>query len=188
MIMRIRKPGKINDHLWFLGRKESCVYLLRGSRDSMLINGGMSYIVPDLLRQFDEFDIDESRITRLLILHSHFDHVGIIPFLKRRNNKLAVYGSARAWEILRMPKAIKTINAFNHEVSMQVGREAAYEAQDLEWREVINGNTISEGDTFDMGNLTGQVYETPGHSSCSISLYVPELKALFPSDGACIPY
>ena len=54
---------------------ESCVYLLEGSRESILINGGMSFIFHDIVRQFDEFNIDESKITKILILHSHFDHV-----------------------------------------------------------------------------------------------------------------
>lgn len=31
------------------------------------------------------------------------------------------------------------------------------------------------------------MYETPGQSSCSVSLYVPSVKALFPSDGGGIP-
>ena len=86
--MRVRKPGKIRDHLWFLGSEESCVYLLEGRDESMLVSGGLSYLVPEILGQFNEFHIDETRITKLLILHAHFDHVGIVPFFKRRNPKL----------------------------------------------------------------------------------------------------
>lgn len=186
--MRTQKPGKINDNLFFLGRKESCVYFLRGSRESMLISGGMSYIVPDLLRQFEEFDIDETRITRLLILHSHFDHVGIIPFLQRRNRSMEISGSARAWEILHMPKAIKTINSFGRNVAERLGMEAAYKDYDLEWRGDISGSIVREGDRIDLGGIEGIIYETPGHSSCSITLYVPSIKTLFASDGAGIPF
>jgi glyoxylase-like metal-dependent hydrolase (beta-lactamase superfamily II) len=47
---------------------------------------------------------------------------------------------------------------------------------------------VSEGTTIDLGGLTVKILETPGHSSCSVSAYVPELKALFPSDGGGIPY
>ena len=186
--MRFREPGKINDNLWFLGREESCVYLLKGSRDSMIISGGMSYIVPDLLKQFEDFGIDEKRIKKILILHSHFDHVGIIPFLKGRLVDLTLYGSGRAWEILHMPKAIKTINAFGRTVASRVGREEVYSVHDLEWRDGIEGETVSEGDIIDLGNMLGFVYEIPGHSSCSISFYVPQIKALFASDGAGIPF
>lgn len=70
--MRIRKPGKVRERLWFLGRCESGVYLLEGKDGFMIISGGMSYIVPDILEQFEEFCIEEKEIKKLLILHSHF--------------------------------------------------------------------------------------------------------------------
>jgi glyoxylase-like metal-dependent hydrolase (beta-lactamase superfamily II) len=81
--MRIRKPGKILDHLWYLGYEESGIYLLDGGDEAMIINGGLSYIVPQVLRQLSEFNINEEKVTKFLILHSHFDHVGIVPFFKR---------------------------------------------------------------------------------------------------------
>ena len=174
--------------MWFLGCEDSCVYLVEGETDSMIINGGMGYIVPDLLQQMKEFDIDETRITKLLILHSHFDHVGIIPFLKRRNTNLVLYGSARAGRILQKPKAIETINKFSFDMAKRAGRQDVYAAYDLEWRDLLSVTAVSEGDIIDLGGLKGFIIETPGHSSCSIAFYVPQHKALFGSDGAGIPY
>jgi glyoxylase-like metal-dependent hydrolase (beta-lactamase superfamily II) len=186
--MRVRKPGKIRDQLWFLGAEESCVYLLEGTNESMIISGGLSYLVPEILKQFEEFRIDETRIGKLLILHSHFDHGGIVPFFKRRNPKLQVYASARGWEILRMPRAIQTFNEFSHSVARRGGKEEILAGYDLDWKEGITGIPVFEGDRIDLGNLDVLVMETPGHSSCSISAYVPRLSALFPSDAGGIPY
>jgi glyoxylase-like metal-dependent hydrolase (beta-lactamase superfamily II) len=186
--MRVRKPGKIRDQLWFLGAEESCVYLLEGTNESMIISGGLSYLVPEILKQFEEFRIDETRIGKLLILHSHFDHGGIVPFFKRRNPKLQVYASARGWEILRMPRAIQTFNQFSHSVARRGGKEEILAGYDLDWKEGITGIPVFEGDRIDLGNLDVLVMETPGHSSCSISAYVPRLRALFPSDAGGIPY
>ena len=186
--MRVRKPGKIRDQLWFLGAEESCVYLLEGTNESMIISGGLSYLVPEILKQFEEFHIDETRIGKLLILHSHFDHGGIVPFFKRRNPKLQVYASARGWEILRMPRAIQTFNEFSHSVARRGGKEEILAGYDLDWKEGITGIPVFEGDRIDLGNLDVLVMETPGHSSCSISVYVPRLRALFPSDAGGIPY
>src|SRR4030043_1376235 len=128
--MRIRKPGKVHERIWFLGREESGVYLLEGNDGSMMVSGGMSYIVSDIIRQFKEFRIDESRIKKLLILHSHFDHVGIIPFFKRRNPEMEVYVSERAWEILQMDKVILTINELRRNVEQRVKREEVTSAYD----------------------------------------------------------
>ena len=186
--MRIRQPGKIRDKLWFLGREESCVYVLEGTKDSMIVSGGMSYLVPDLLQQFEVFGIDETRITKLLILHAHFDHVGIVPFFKRRRPDLEIYASARAWEILQMPKAINTINGFSRSVAKRMRKEEIYTTCDLDWDDEIKGTHVCEGDRIDLGDLEVRIYETPGHSSCSISAYLPQLKALFASDGGGIPY
>jgi 2-aminobenzoylacetyl-CoA thioesterase len=186
--MRIRTPGKIRDQLWFLGSEESCVYLLEGQDESMLVSGGMSYLVPDLLKQFEAFHIDETRIAKLLILHSHFDHVGIVPFFKRRNSQIEIFASGRAWGILHMPKAIRTINQFSRSVAGRMGKEGVYDSYDLDWRDDVRGNTLSQGDKIDLGNLEVQIIETPGHSSCSISAYVPKFKALFASDAGGIPY
>ena len=141
--MRIRKPGRVKEGLWFLGREETGVYLLEGRQESMIISGGMSYIVPDLLQQMTDFNIDERRITKLLILHSHFDHIGIVPFLKRRLSQTEVYASERAWEILTMEKAIRTINEFSRTVARRMRREEVYSVYDLEWRDDITGKACS---------------------------------------------
>jgi len=186
--MRIRKPGKINDHLWLLGREESCIYLLKGQRESMIISGGMSYLVPDILDQLEAWGIELTQIQKLLILHAHFDHVGVVPFLKNRHPGLEIFASTRAWEILSMPKAITTINEFSRDVAKRKGMADVYDSYDLDWQEEIEGKAVSEGDRFDLGDLDVRIYETPGHSSCSISAYVPRLKAIFPSDGGGVPY
>ena len=186
--MRIRKPGKVREGIWFLGREESGVYLLEGKNGSMIVSGGMSYIVPDLLQQFKQFDIDEKRIKKILILHSHFDHVGIVPFLKRRHPEIEVYASERGWEILQMDKAILTINEFSRNVAKRMKKENIYSMYDLEWGNDVSGKTIREGDRLDLGDLEVSIFETPGHSSCCLAAYVPELKALFPTDGGGIPF
>ena len=188
MTVRIREPGKIKDNLWYLGCEESGVYLLEGRDESMLISGGMSYLVPMLLRQFKEFSRDQERITKILILHAHFDHIGIIPFFKRSHPDITVYASARAWELLSTPEVIETINRFSQSVSERMGMREACSAYDLNWRDDISGITVSEGQRIDLGDMEAHILETPGHSSCSISAYVPKLRALFPSDGGGVPY
>lgn len=186
--MRIRRPGRVRDRLWCLGHEESCIYLLEGHDEFIIISGGMSYICPAVMGQFKEFGIDKGRIKKLLILHAHFDHIGVVPFFKRCQKELEIYASARAWEILRMPKAIETINAFSRSVTDRMGMGEVYAEYDLDWRMDIAGVAVSEGDIVDLGDFKLKILETPGHSSCSITAYVPQIKALFPSDGGGVPY
>jgi glyoxylase-like metal-dependent hydrolase (beta-lactamase superfamily II) len=114
--------------------------------------------------------------------------VGIIPFFKRRNPQIEVYASARAWELLKMEKAIVTINEFSRNVAKRMNREKTYSEYDLEWRDDIFGRIVREGEKIELGGLTVSIFETPGHSSCCIAAYISKLKTLFPTDGGGIPF
>jgi len=185
--VRGKKQGKITDNLWLLGTEDACVYLLEGQETAMLINGGLSYIVPDLLGQFEAFGIDESRITKMLLLHSHFDHIGIAPFFKRRHPQMEVFASVRAASVLKKPAVTDTVNAASQYAIEKSGYADACAGFDLAWRTDIDCVALKEGDRIDLGELEVEIYETPGHSPCSISAYSPQLKALFPSDAGGVP-
>ena len=186
--MRSRNAGRICDGLWYFGREESGVYLIEGEEASLIVSGGMSYLAPVVVGQFKAFGVDERKITKLLILHAHFDHVGLVPFFRRRYPRLDIFASARGCEVLRTSRAIETINAFSRLVAERMGFLGCLSGSDLEWRNDIVALTVSEGESIDLGGFTVKIFETPGHSSCSISAYVPELRVLFPSDGGGIPY
>ena len=185
--MRIRSAGKVNSSLWYLGRKESGMYLLEGQHESMLISAGISFILSDVLAQMKTFGIDAKKIKSLLILHSHFDHVGTVPYFKRTYPEIDIYASQRAWDILTMPKAIETMNAFSLMVAASQGFQDVLSKYDTEWRNDIVGKTVADGDVLAVDGMEVRIMETPGHSSCSITAYIPSLKTLLPSDAGGIP-
>jgi glyoxylase-like metal-dependent hydrolase (beta-lactamase superfamily II) len=185
--MRYLTPQTIHPRIEYLGRQEMCVYLLKG-KEYMIIEGGMSYIVPSMLRQFQEHKIDTSRITRLLLLHSHFDHCGIVPFLKRKIPLLKVVGSRRSQELYRKEKVVNFIRDRNREMIQLLKMEKEVAELSLDFDQIAVDEAVGEGDVIDLGEgVQVQILEMPGHSSCSIAAYVPSLKALFPSDAGGIP-
>ncbi len=187
--MRIKSAGRIDEGFWFLGTQESCVYLLEGSRSSALINAGLSHILPEYLYQISEWGIDKNKIQHIIMLHAHFDHVGLVPYLKRHWPQLSIYASSLAWEVLANPKALSVINDFMLKVCQRVqGKTDGLSSFDWQWRDDVQGEPLKQGSRIDLGDRHIEIHETPGHSSCSISAYVPELKALFPSDAVAIPY
>lgn len=186
--MRITTPGRINERLWLLGREDSCVYLLEGTTGSLLINGGLSSLLPDLLKQFRTFGIDPSRITKFLVLHSHFDHVGLVPYFLHRWPEIQLYASPRALEIFQKPKAVRAINDASRFDLTNRGRDGLFADGDLQWRTGLVGEAVDEGGRIDLGDLEVRILATPGHSPCSISAYVPGMQALFPSDAGGIPH
>lgn len=186
--MRSQQPGKICDALWYLGHPETGVYLLEGRNESMIISGGMSYIAPALMDQIQKFGIKQDKIRNILILHAHFDHIGIVPFFRRRDPDIHVYASDRASQILSEPRNILTINDFSHRVAVRMGMDREWSTSHCDWPVGLGLELVSDGDIIDLGGIEVIIFKTPGHSSCSISAYAPKLRALFPSDGGGIPY
>ncbi len=184
----IDKPGKVTERILFLGRRESCVYLLKGKDEYALLGGGMAYIVPEILDQLRAHEIDEGKISRIIILHSHFDHCGVVEFFKKRWPWAVVTASARARELLETPKVIETIARLNRSMIPHYGREKQSENLGLDISRITVEQTVGDGDVLRCGDLDMQVLEVPGHSSCSIAVYVPAEKALFASDAGGIPF
>jgi glyoxylase-like metal-dependent hydrolase (beta-lactamase superfamily II) len=185
--MWIKEPGPVTDRIVMLGREESCIYLVKGTEHT-IIGGGMIHIVPEVLAQIERFGIDADKITRLLILHTHFDHCGAVPVLAKRLKNLKVYVSPRGKELLANPDVTAQIKALcDGTIAMnKMEREAR------EYGLVFDGigvdGTVSGGDRVDWGGNEIEIIDAPGHSSCSIAAYMPSDKALFASDAGGIPY
>jgi len=185
--MWIREPQKVSDEIEYLGTTDMCIYLLKG-REYMFIEGGMSYVVPILLRQLEERGIDQSKITKFLILHSHFDHCGVVPFFKRRFPQIEVLASARTKEIFGKEKAIHFIRERNRAMIEYYGIQREAAELNLDFDAIPVDRVVREGESIDLGNgFTIEFMEVPGHSSCSIAAYVGKIKALFASDAAGVP-
>ena len=186
--MIIDHPGNVTERILLLGGKASCIYLLKGDGEYAILGGGMTYIVFDVIRQLQEFNIEEKKIKQMVILHSHFDHCGIVPFFKRRWPWIQITASARAKELLDKPKVIESISFLNEMLLAERGLEEKAETPGLEFGEINVDHIVGEGDVIPCGDLSMEVIETPGHSSCSIAVYVPQEKAMFASDAGGIPF
>jgi len=185
--MWIGKPGKVCDELDFIGESQNCVYLLRGDV-YMIIGGAMSWIAPSLERQFAAMDFDPDKLKYLVITHSHFDHCGVVPYLKRKFPALQIVASVYAREVLSKAKVIDSIADFNQRLIDLLELQNESERLNLEFDGIDVDHVVSEGDIIDLGNgIEAHFLETPGHTRCSISLYIPKLKAMFPSDATPFP-
>jgi len=184
----IEEPGYVTERILLLGRRESCVYLLEGDNEYAILGGGMAYIVPDLVRQLGEYEIDESRIKRIIILHSHFDHCGIVPFFKKRWPHVKITASSRAKELLATKKVIDSIEFLNQVLIMKYGFEDKAKELDLSFTGVDVEDVVKDGDILPCGDLSMEMIEVPGHSSCSVAVYVREEKAMFASDAGGVPF
>ncbi|MEJ2656963.1 MAG: MBL fold metallo-hydrolase [Desulfobacterales bacterium] len=186
--MIIETPGFVTNRILLLGRKESCVYLLNGKSEYVLVGGGLAYIVPDVIKQLRDFNIEEKKIKRIIILHSHFDHCGIVPFFKKRYPWLTITASERAKELLAKPKVAESISLLNQMMTTEHTTGEKKKDIEIKFTTINVDDTVKEKDVLTCGDLPLEVIEVPGHSSCSIALYVPREKAMFASDAGGVAF
>jgi glyoxylase-like metal-dependent hydrolase (beta-lactamase superfamily II) len=184
----IAEPGKVNERITLLGAPESCFYHLDGGRESVLIGGGMAYLAPRILPQLEAFAIDAKKITTLIILHTHFDHCGLVPYLKKLWPWMKVAASSQGKLCLSDPGITQHVGALNHTMIAQEGLEREAARLGFVFTGIEVEHVLKEGDQVACGDVTLSILEVPGHSSCSIAAYVPEEKALFASDALGVHY
>ena len=185
--MRIEQPGKVNDRITLLGRNESCVYLVNGRDEYAILGGGMTYIAPDVMAQIKAADIEVEKIKRLVLHHSHFDHVGIAPFLKQQWPWIKITASVRAKELLSREDVVAGIVSLN-QMMLPKTAQLDHLRESLDIKTIGVDETVVQGDVLSCGDLDFEVIEVPGHSSCSMAIYIPGEKVLSASDSAGILY
>lgn len=100
---------------------------------------------------------------------------------------MVVAASQVAQDKLASPRVIENIRFMN-----QVLIERANIAEKLEsvgveaFQGIAVDQVLCDGQKLVCGDRTLEIIEVPGHSPCSIAVYVPEEKALFTSDAAGI--
>lgn len=184
--MIIDQPGKVTETITLLGKQEYCVYLVDGGDTCAILGGGLAAIIPDIEEQLETMGVDPKRIKSLVILHSHFDHCGIVPYFKNKWPWMEIVASERAQTLLSNSKALANIEKFNSRHLKETLPHIDPRGLCLDGFTIEVERVVSDGDILSCGNVNLQVLETPGHSTCSISLYMPEEKAMFVSDAAGI--
>ena len=145
--------------------------LLVGEEKALAIDGGIG--IGDLRKLYEsitDLPID------FILTHTHWDHVG----------------SAHQWDKVGVPPAGKDLLAPNLSkqtqgfVKMWTGNGNSFpdwfDAENYTIPPATFGWTLQEGDTFDLGGRKFRVFDTPGHSPCSISLYDEREKILVSGD------
>jgi len=171
-----KSTGKIAGELYALGSPALPAFLLRG-KTPILFEAGMTFMGPLYLQELGKSLGDAKRLAYNFLTHSHFDHCGSAPFLKRNIPGLKVAASRLAGEIFKRPNAIQLIQ------SLSRGMEETYRSQigdaDVIFRGLELDRTLEDGDEIELDDgMRIRVIATPGHTRDGVSYYLPHLKAL----------
>ena len=179
------KPIAITDKFYHLGTPSYPVYLSLG-KEAMIIEGGIGVIAALIVDQIKELEVSPDRIKYIALTHTHSDHIGAVPYLKKVWPHVKTIGSAVAVNLLRDQSVIKehmVMEKNRTKILLKKGEinEPAPVIEDPVFDvEII----VHEGDTIDLGSGTKwKVYETPGHSPCHTSYCEESEKVLALGDA-----
>ncbi len=175
--MSVKPVVEIIPGVWLLAEEMFPLYLVLGE-SSTLIDCAVLPRAESILARIDRV-LAGLPLRRIALTHSHYDHVGALPRIQQVH-RAPVVASARTQEVLANPKAVAFIDHLNQEFKRMVG-DASVSA----FTRPADITAVKEGDRISLGpGRWLEVYETPGHTRCSISFLLLPERVLFPGDAA----
>lgn len=170
--------------LYNIGSFDNPVYLLGAKGNWTLIEGGISSQFVTVKNRLYAIVENASEIKHWIILHTHYDHCGLLSYLYPSLPEVQVYAGKKACKNLGREKSIRVIENLNLKVTLLKNNVETLENIQRFPLNDIPVQQLKEGEVMHCGkNLMFSVIETPGHSDCSISLFEQHSGRLFVSDA-----
>lgn len=160
------------------GGNGGSAYLVLGRDKTALIDCGMAYCSHNLIDNIQEVIGDGRKLDYILLSHSHYDHLGALPYLKKVWPEVEVIAAEHAQKVLSKKSALETIRELSRKAGEYYGLNK-FEEYDDELMKV--DRKVCDGDFLDLGDVKIAIIETPGHTKCSLSFLVNE-KVMFASE------
>ncbi len=169
-------PAKIAENFYCLGPASVPSFLLDGDHPVMF-EAGIYLFGSHYYDQIASI-MKERRPECLLLTHVHFDHCGAAGYLKRMIPGLTIGASREGSEIIKKPSAIELITKLN-----RFGKDDVSSFEPF-----TVGRVLEDGDEIRVSrDLSVQVIRTPGHTRDMTTYYIPEIKAMIPSESVGVP-
>ncbi len=156
-----------------LGGPYAYVYIV----EDVLIDTGTAYWgrkISDYIKK------ENVQLNLIFLTHSHYDHVGGIPYLLNIANP-EIYAHPRMRKVLSSERAIKLINELNLKEMELVGFKDRYEFRPFDL------NDVEDGLTVELKSHRITAYYTPGHTKDSITYLIEPEMILIPGEATGVP-
>jgi 2-aminobenzoylacetyl-CoA thioesterase len=183
--MKLQADGNFGEWITVGGNRFYPGYIIKGKEKRLMIDAGINLMGPAYIASLEKIFGDKNALDYVFATHSHFDHVGAIPYLKRKLSYLHAGAFERVGELMKK-KSVLDLMTFLSDLQRGYFRSIAGE-EDVHIEPVEFELSLKEGDMFDLGGVTCEVYEVPGHTGDSLAFFIPEMRALFAGEAYGIP-
>jgi len=134
-------------------------YVVDGGSELALIDTGGGYGAKAILDNIKRDGLDPRKITKTLITHSHFDHIG-------GNYDIQEATGTKIYSHPNDKESIETLNEYSlYTMAQEWG---------LEFKAAPVDGTVSEGDIIKVGDVELKTVHNPGHTPGCISFLLDE--------------
>ena len=170
----IRETGKINENTTLIDigmfgvSGSTAIYLIEDEK-SCLIDGGTRTEAKRIINMLKEKNAFPPDI--VIVTHSHYDHTQAIPAMRKEAARIG-----------------KTIEVIASETAIPLLEDQSYNDvfESGPYENIRDVTPLKEGDSIDIGQITLQIFEVPGHHKDHIAILDEKNKNFFVGD--CIGY
>jgi len=153
------------------------LYVIRGERN-LLVDCSILAKAGEIEKKLGAL-LGKEKIDLALLTHSHYDHTGACSLLQEKYD-FEIIASQRTKEILENDKAIAFIDDLNQKFKIMLDDRSG-----SVFTKPRNVRGVGENDVIVLADgQTIEVFETPGHTRCSVSFLLKPANILFPGDAA----
>jgi glyoxylase-like metal-dependent hydrolase (beta-lactamase superfamily II) len=178
--MILDSKGKISEDLYAIGGPELPAYLLLGKKPA-LFDAGMTFMGPAYLAELKQILTDPDRLDFNFLTHSHFDHSGATPYLKRHIPGLKIGASRLAAETFKKSNAVDLIRSLCRDYEEKYPELIG--SEDVSFDAINVDIVLEDGAEVDLGGVVFRAIATPGHTRDSMTFHIPKLKAIITGEA-----
>ncbi len=164
---------------------DSHVYIIGdpSSQDFSLVDVGLTGKGRNKIRSIDDFGVKLEDIKRVIMTHTHFDHIGCFAEIKEQIPWVELWVHESEAEELEQgdERTVYGMDMFQSMCQMQYNIEPGAFRFKVDRR-------LQDRETLEIGGMTWEVFSIPGHSQGSIALYNESNKILIPGDTVYADY
>jgi len=169
---------KIHKYVNCIAHNSSEGNLLIGDDFTALIDCGMQFCAATTIQNVKNA-LGNRTLDYIFATHTHYDHIGALPQFRQAFPNVKLVTTEIGAAVLAKDTPRRVIRELSGTAARDFGGDfdGSY-SDDAFFADII----VKEGYVVDLGEISIEVIETPGHTRDSLSFYIPELELLILSE------